>query len=203
MDFSKITSATGGQGTKYRDVAIQAGDLIWAQGTDSGGNCSLTLTNLSAQLVGTVIQDGGRIRTSVWKALADGTARVTIGGSGSNWDLLVTVARPDADNNWTLKYVYDGTVGGSVQFLAKQGNAYFVTQHHGRRVSSSPDIAGISYQIWDDVLPERATSSHHGHMTTFKATSAGAATVSSSRAYVLVCWVEPVARGIFSEFVLV
>jgi len=203
MAFTVVTTTYGGQQIQYRDIAVEANDLVWALGTDNGGNCQLSLSNVTAELIGTEVRDGGRMRISVWKAKAAGTARVTISGSGSNWDMVIAVARPDADRRWKLVVLYDAPEPSSVGLEAEVGNPIFIIQHHGTGVANAPSVAGISYNTVYDILPEGSGGPSDGHMTIIDPTSVGTATISSSTAYLMVGYITPVAWRRRVQFVWV
>lgn len=197
LDLNYVTRSVGGQSTPTVSVPVAAKDIIVAQGTVGNGGCALSLSGISARLVGTWVggQDN-RMRTSVWEALAGGTAQVTISGDGNNKDLVACVVRPTASprGKLVLRTLFDGVSPYSVATPVQAGAVLFITQHGGSGwwagVGTSAQTTGVSFTEWYNVLPEGATNPVDGRMIARKVASSGTAVTSGGTAWILVAWLE-------------
>ncbi len=212
MNLKYVRHAVGGQSTRTVRVQVNKGDIIVCQGTASVSNCTITLSGVPARLHSTWV--GGtnnRLRHSVWEALGSGTARVTVGGSGSNLDLVACVTRPTQPVRGTIvvEGTFDGTSPYSVETPVKEGEVLFITQTGGGGVAETAQTSGITFVQWYNELPEGATSQENGRMIARKATSSGTAVTSytphiGGSAWILVTVVrEEFARRRRTGFVMV
>jgi len=214
MDFTNIAQKSANvenAGTLvYLDVTVQTNDLIWGLAGVYNGTPSLSLSNLTSQLVGKHEAFGEHVRTDtryygvicpegaavyLWKAQADGVARITLQRGAYNADgplgdlsLFVLVARPDADHNWKL--CVDSYTRGNKRTLrapVATGNAIYVVQY---AYSSSPPISGLEYEAWLNTIPGQDENLDDARGTAIKATTSGTATIQTSSVYAIAAWAD-------------
>lgn len=209
MGLSLIEYKVGGQFTPYVDLAVQSGDLIWALGSDSGGDCRLNAYNVNTNLLadfcrradssyGAVLLPGppGHMRTKIWKALGGGILRVKIGGTGGNWDLLAVVMRPSVKRNWQPQVVsishYEMDHQNKHLLFDVQDGTWLFVLHYGQRHGiTDPTFSGITYTKHIDVLPEGSTWRGNSRMYVLEVTHGGQADFWAHYGAFMVTWVTP------------